>query len=74
MDAEAVTQLMMSQQLLSEDIIMAASSDYHKNCLVLQRVRLMNLQSLISFGKLLQTSDSQKHIGTLFIDGKYIST
>ena len=69
MDAEVVTQLMVSQQLLSEYVVMAASSDYLKNCLILQ-VRLMNVQSLLSFGKLLLTNDSQKHIGTMFVDGK----
>ena len=70
MDAEVVTKLMVSQQLLSEDIVVAASSDYHKNCLILQQVRLMNVQSLVSFGELLLTNDSQKHIGTMFVDGK----
>ena len=70
MDAEVVTQLMVSQQLLSEDVVMAASSDYLKNRLIIQQVRLMNVQSLLSFGKLLLTNDSQKHIGTMFVDGK----
>ena len=70
MDAEVVTKLMVSQQLFSEDIVMAASSDYHKNCLILQQVRLMNVQSLVSFGELLLTNDSQKHIGTMFVNGK----
>ena len=70
MDAEVVSQLMVFQQLLSEDIVMAASSDHHKNTLILQQVRLMNVQSLVSFGELLLTNDSQKHIGTMFVDGK----
>ena len=70
MDAELVTQLMVSQQLLSEDIFMAASSDYQKNCLILQQVRLMNVQTLVSFGELLLTNDSQKHIGIMLTDGK----
>ena len=70
MDAEVVTKLMVSQQLLSEDIVMAAYSDHHKNTLILQQVRLMNVQSLVSFGELLLTNDSQKHIGTMFVDGK----
>ena len=73
MDAEVVIQLMVSQQLLSEDIVVAASSDYQKNCLILQQVRLMNVQSLVSFGELLLTNDSQKHIGTMLIDGKYVA-
>ena len=70
MDAEVVTQLMVSQQLLSEDIVMAASSDYQKNCLILQQVTLMNVQSLESFAELLLTSGSQDHIGKMLINGK----
>ena len=70
MDAEVVTQLMVSQQLLSEDIVMAASSDYQKNCLILQQVRQMNVQSLVSFSESLLTNDVQNHIGTMLIDGK----
>ena len=70
MDAEVVTQLMVSQQLLSEDIIMAASTDYQKNCLILKQVTLMNVQSLESFAELLLTSESQNHIGKMLINGK----
>jgi len=70
MDTELVIQLMVSQQLLSEDIVMAALSDYQKNCLILQQVRLMNVKTLVSFGELLLTNDSQKHIGTMLTDGK----
>jgi len=69
MDAELVTQLMVSQQLLSEDIVMAASSDYQKNCLILQQARLMNAQTLVTFGELLLSNDSQKHIGTMLTNG-----
>ena len=70
MDAEVVTQLMVSQQLLSEDVVMNALNDYHKSCIILQQVRLMNLQSLVSFSELLQANDSQKCIGVMLIDGK----
>ena len=69
MDAEVVTQLMVSQQLLSEDVVMAASSDYLKNCLILQQVRLMNVQSLLSFSELLQANDSHKCSGTILMQG-----
>ena len=69
MDAEVVTKLMVSQQLLSEDIIKASLSEYHKTCLTLQQVRLMNVQSLVSFGELLQANDSQKYIGTILMQG-----
>ena len=70
MDAKVVTQLMVSQQLLGEDFVMAASSDYQKNCLILQQVRQMNVQSLVSFSESLLTNDIQKHIGTMLIDSK----
>ena len=69
MDAEVVTQLMVSQQLVSEDIAMAASSDYQKNCLILQQVRQMNVQSLVSFSESLLTNDIQEHIGMFLIQG-----
>ena len=70
MDAEVVTQLMVSQQLLSEDIVMAASSDYQKNCLILEQVILMNVDSLVSFAELLMTNDSQSDIAKVLSDGK----
>ena len=69
MDAEVVTQLMVSQQLLIEDVVTAASSDYLKNRLILQQVRLMNVQSLLSLGKLLKANDSQEYIGTILMQG-----
>ena len=70
MDAEVITQLMVSQQLLSEDIVMAASSDYQKNRLILEQLTLMNVQSLVSFTELLLTNDSHYHIGKMLTDGK----
>ena len=70
MNGHIVTQLMVSQQLLNERTIMNASNDYHKNCLILQQLRLMDLQTLESFGELLQTSNNQKHVGKMLIDGE----
>ena len=69
MDAEVVTQLMVSQQLLSEDIVMAASSDYQTTCLILEQLTLMNVQSLVCFAELLLMNDSQTHIGKMLTDG-----
>ena len=69
MDTEVVTQLMVSKQLLSENIVMAASSNYQKNCLILEQVTFMDVQSLVSFAELLLMSDSQKHIGEHLIQG-----
>ena len=70
MDARVITQLMVSQKLLSEEIVMKAFSDYHKNCLILQQVRLMSAQSLLLFVELLQSTNSQKYIG--IIQGTYV--
>ena len=72
MKAEVVIQLLVSQQLLtiSQDAVMATSSDYQKNCLILQQLRQMNVQSLVSFSKSLLTNDIQKNIGKMLIDGK----
>ena len=70
MDAEVVTQLMVSQQLLSEDIVMAASSNYQKNCLILERLTQMDVESLVSFAEMLRISDSSNHIGESLSDGK----
>jgi len=69
MDAEVVARLMISQQLLSEDIVMLAQSCYHKNCLILEQVRLMNQEALATFVNLLVADDSQKHIGNVLCNG-----
>ena len=68
-DAEVVTQPMISKQLLSEDIVMASSSNYQTTCLILEQVTLMNVQSLVSFAELLLMNDSQTHIGKMLTDG-----
>ena len=69
MDAEVVAQLMISQQLLSEDILMTAQSSYHKKFLIIQQLRLMDVQTLIGFGEMLQGSTSQSHIGNVLCTG-----
>ena len=70
MNAEVVTQLMVAHQLLSEDVFKDASSDYQKNCLVLQQIGLMDVEAIVCFSTLLLTIDSQKHIGTMLIEGE----
>ena len=70
MDAEVVTQLMVSQQLFSENVVKYSISNFQKNSLILQQVAMMSEQKLLSFAQLLLTSDSQNHIGTMLIDGK----
>ena len=69
MDAEVVTQLMVSKQLLSEETVMVASSDYQKNYLILEQLTLMDVQSLVTFNELLLTNDSQDHIGKVLAYG-----
>ena len=63
-------QLMISQQLLSEDVVMAAQSSYHKSCLILQQVRLMDGKTLVSFCELLMENESQTRIGETLVNGK----
>ena len=70
MDAEVVAELMVSQQLLSENIFVTASSDYQKKCIILQQIGLMNVEKILSFSNLLLTNDSQKHIGQMLIKGE----
>ena len=69
MDAEVVTQRMVTQQLLRKDII-HGFSNYQKNILILHQLRMMNKQDLLAFIELLQTTDSHKHIGKMLSDGK----
>ena len=65
-----VVPLMISQQLLSEDVIIAANSSYHKNCLILQHIQLMDTKVLVSFCELLKADDSHKSIGEALSNGK----
>ena len=74
MDAEVVMQLMISQQLLSEDVVVAAQSSYHKSCLILQQVRLMDSKGLVSFCELLKANTSLRNIGEMLHNGKHTST
>ena len=73
MDSDLIVQHMLSQQLLNDQelqTIMSASSDYQKNCLVVEKIRLMDTQSLVSFCDILQLFDCQNHISDVLINGK----
>ena len=70
MDGHMVTKLMISQQLLNEAMVINASNDYQKSCLILQQMRIMDMQTLQSFGEFLLTDNSQRHIGKMLIDGE----
>jgi len=71
MDAEVVMQLIISQQLLSEDVAIAAQNSYHKNCLILQQFRLLDLKTLVSFCQSLEATKSQSYIGEMLVNGKH---
>ena len=64
---------MLSQQLLNDQelhTIMSAASVYQKNCLVVEKIRLMDIQHLLSFCEILQMFDCQNHIYSLLINGR----
>ena len=64
---------MLTQQLLNDEEVenlMNAASDYQKNSLLLEKIRLMDMQALELFCKVLQSSDSQKHIADALINGE----
>ena len=69
-----VVQLMIPKQLLSEDIVMTAQSCYNKNRLILEQIRLMDIQAFMSLCELLKASDSQNHIGEMMLTGKWLCT
>ena len=71
MDPEIVVQLMISQQLLSEDVVMTTQSCYHKNCLILEQVRLMDTKSLLSFCELLKDYQSERKTGEMLLSGEH---
>ena len=72
MDSDLIVQHMLSQQLLNDQEVhtmMSAASDYQKNCLVVERIRLMDTQSLVSFCKILQKFYGHDHISRLLMNG-----
>ena len=73
MESDLIVQDMLSQQLLNEQevhTITTAASDYQKNCLLLEKIRLMDTQSLLSLCEILQMFDCQKHIANVLLNGK----
>ena len=73
LDSDLIVHQMSTQKLLSEDEVhnvKIATSKYYKNCLVLEKVRLMNITSLTSFCNFLIHIDHQKHVGTTLLKGK----
>ena len=72
LDPEVVVQLMISQELLSKDVVMTAQSCYHKNCLILEQVRLMNTKNFVPFCELLKKDESGRQIGEKLLSGKHL--
>jgi len=73
MSSDLIVEQMLSQQLLNDQdyqIIMSAASDYQKNCLILEKVRLMDTKSLETFCEILQIFNCQKHIAAVLMNGK----
>jgi len=71
MDAEVVAHFMISQQLLSEDIVLAAQSVYNKNCLILEQFRLMDMKTLKLLCEILQSTsnENQRNVGETLLNG-----
>ena len=73
MDSGLIVQHMLSQQLLSKQevhTIISAASDYKKNCLVVEKIRLMDTKCLVSFCEILQKFDCQSHVSSVLLNGK----
>ena len=76
MDCDLIVQHMLTRQLLKENEaqnLLNATSRYQKNCLLLERIRLMDMQRLESFCELLGSFESQKHIADVLVNGKNIN-
>ena len=73
LDSDLIVEHMLSQQLLNDQqvhTIMSAASSFQKNCLILEKIRLMDTKSLVSFCEILQKFDCQKHIADALLKGK----
>ena len=73
MDSDLIVEHMLSQQLLNDQevhTIMSATSSFQKNCLILEKIRPMNIKSLVCFCEILQKFDSQIHIADALLNGK----
>jgi len=75
MDPDVIIQQLNSLQLLRQNelrVITTGMSNYQKNCLILVKVRNMDMDSLTKFCKLLENFPHQKLIGTTLLNGKNI--
>ena len=75
MDSGLLVQHMLSQKLINDQkfhTIIRGMNDYHRNCLILESVQLMDTQSLMCFCKILQMLNHQKHIASVLLNGKVL--
>ena len=73
MDGDLIVEYMLSQQLLNDQEVhttMSAASSFQKNCLILEKIRLMDTKSLVSFCETLQMFDCHKNIASVLLNGK----
>ena len=73
MNADLIVHSLLSQHLLNKDEVknlMNAASGYQKNILLVEKIRLMDIEKLKTFFKLLQSLDSHKHISDVLVHGK----
>jgi len=73
METEVVVEFMLSGQLINKSTIIAASSDYQMNCLLLERMRQLSAQQFTSFCKTVTTSDSETKLGGVLKKGQLIN-
>ena len=73
MDSDLIVEHMLSRQLLKNQevhTIISAASSFQRNCLILEKIRLMDIKSLVSFYEILQMFDCQNHIANVLLNGK----
>ena len=74
MDADSVSHMMHYKHLITDDdceAITAAPNDHKMNTVILQYVRAMNVNELITFCNVLKSIETQKNIGDCLSTGKY---
>ena len=73
MNSDLIEQRLISLKLFNQDelhIIVTAASKYQKNCLILEKVRSMDMASLKIFCRLLESIPHQKHLSDRLTNGK----
>ena len=66
MDADSVSHMMQCEHLITDDdyeAITTAPNDAKMNCLLLQYVKLMDMEKLLRFCSILKSIETQQHIG-----------